>query len=321
MIRINGRIIIGAFIASALIGAAVLLTTENADGQSRDETDLRALRKQALSLVNQARTTRDRSELHLSEPLNAAAQSHAEDMLQRNYYSHTSPEGDDVRDRFMDQGGSRWKLVAENIATCRGCSVPSDAGRVREFHEGWMQSPGHRRNILQEGLSGFGFGIAGADGTIYAVQTFAGAGTSAGGEEQVREKSLSRDEQSDFALSVLNEKRREAGLSPLQPSDHLAQAALNLQENGSSLNDGRDIYAALPEGRGDWRSINLLQATCGGCGTEPMRSDIRRFLDQWLDGRASQSPLLAESATHFALHLHANGEGRKSAIALVGSHF
>ena len=56
--------------------------------------------------------------------LDKAAQAHAEDMLQRHYYAHETPEGKDPRDRFLAAGGSPSSLVEENIARCAGCPVP-----------------------------------------------------------------------------------------------------------------------------------------------------------------------------------------------------
>jgi uncharacterized protein YkwD len=91
-------------------------------------------------------------------------------MLKRGYFDHVSPEGTTGQDRL----GGDWRLVAENIAMCTGCSA--DAARVEEFHAGWMESAGHRANILAEGITAFGFGLAVEADTIYAVQTFAGPG-------------------------------------------------------------------------------------------------------------------------------------------------
>lgn len=142
---------------------------------------LGALRQEALSLVNQTRRERGLAALSLTGPLNAAAQSHAEDMARRGYYAHFSPEGEDALGRYRANGGQRYRIVAENIANCGGCPVPPTEERVRRFHSDWMNSPGHRKNILRSGVENFGFGIAAANGRIYAVQTFAGGDPSFGG--------------------------------------------------------------------------------------------------------------------------------------------
>lgn len=116
------------------------------------------LRKYALELVNKERTSRHLAPLRLEAKLIRAAQSHADDMLRRNFYSHNSPEGKTVSDRYQAAGGNRWLLTAENIAKCTGCKSPVDENYIRQMHKGWMESPGHRANILRKGLTEFGYG-------------------------------------------------------------------------------------------------------------------------------------------------------------------
>ncbi len=129
-----------------LSSSLALFAAFDASAQTDDLSSL------ALSLVNEARAENDLAPLESTSTLAEAAEAHADDMLTRAYYSHESPDGDTVQDRVIDAGGSRWQLVAENIARCRGCEA-ADADRVRAFQEGWMQSPGHRENILREGLA------------------------------------------------------------------------------------------------------------------------------------------------------------------------
>src|SRR5690606_15507060 len=73
-------------------------------------------------------------------------------------------------DRWRAQGGGQWQAVGENILYCNTCATPS--AQARQFHERWMQSPGHRRNIMRADFEEFGFGMASAGGKIYAVQNF-----------------------------------------------------------------------------------------------------------------------------------------------------
>src|SRR5690606_13531909 len=147
---------------------------------------------------------RDLEPLTLSDPLNAAAQAHAEDMLARGYYDHLSPEGEDVADRYRAAGGGEWRRVQENIATCSPCAGAPGAGLVARLHEGWMDSPGHRENILRPGITRFGFGIAaGRDGPLYAVQTFAGPGAQGTGAEAAP---LAPEEAAEAFAEAVNER-------------------------------------------------------------------------------------------------------------------
>ena len=133
------------------------------------------LRNEALAMVNQSRKEEGLPALRLDNALTEAAQRHAEDMLKNGYFSHVSPSGKTVRDRYAAAGGSAGKFVAENIAQCSNCRP--DREQIKLLHQGWMNSPGHRANILARGLESFGFGLAANGSRIYAVQTFAGPGT------------------------------------------------------------------------------------------------------------------------------------------------
>ena len=87
-------------------------------------------------------------------------------MLRDDYFAHVAPDGTSPRDRYLDAGGRRNRVVRENIAQCSGCPVPPGVDRVEAFETGfdrveafetgWMNSPEHRRNLLSEGLEGFG---------------------------------------------------------------------------------------------------------------------------------------------------------------------
>ena len=156
--------------ARACLAATLWLALAFADGpvaQAQQVGDLERLRQRALELVNQVRSEHDLPPLELGDILNEAAQAHAEDMLARDYYGHVSPDGENVMDRYQEAGGDRWRLVLENIAQCQGCPTPPTAERVEAFQEGWMESPGHRENILSRGLDRFGFGIAASDMADY----------------------------------------------------------------------------------------------------------------------------------------------------------
>ncbi|MEE2861122.1 MAG: CAP domain-containing protein [Pseudomonadota bacterium] len=289
-------------------------------GSAVEAQDAETLSRHALDLVNEARQEQGLGSLALGDDLEEAAQAHAADMLERDFYAHVSPEGDDVADRYTDAGGSEWELVAENIARCIGCDVPADLQRVDAFQEGWMNSPGHRANILAEGLERFGFATASDDRTVYAVQTFAGPGTSRGEEPG---RAVDSQAAAELALQRINAARKENGLKPLQLDRGLQQAAAELipaDLQGFALDDLDNLGDALPEDAlQGWRRIQTMGSTCGGCGTEPVEGDVRAILGDWLD---SDSPyrqqILQEGLTDAGMILRANGQGRKVALLLLG---
>jgi len=273
---------------------------------------------QALGLVNASRGEAGLPALETGADLTEAARAHAEDMMARGFYGHVSPEGGTVQDRFRAAGGSDWELVAENIARCSGCPA-ADAARISALHEGWMDSPGHRENILRQGLTRFGFAVVGGGGRdLYAVQTFAGPGQSRGGSGEAADP----DEAAAAALDRLNAARREAGVPALAASPVLAGAAQRLVPEdiaGLSLSGIGDLHQALPpEDLRRWDAVASLAGSCGGCGAQVTRGDARDFIDDWLEPERYRDRLLDPALTHFGFVLRSDGAGRKLALGLAG---
>jgi uncharacterized protein YkwD len=93
-----------------------------------------------------------------------AAQAHSVDMVRRAFFAHENPDGKQVWDRAV-AAGYPYRKVAENIA----------AGQrtAREVVLGWMNSPGHRANILDGQLTQIGVGCAeGGTYGVYWTQVF-----------------------------------------------------------------------------------------------------------------------------------------------------
>lgn len=103
-----------------------------------------------LELVNLERYVRNRSLLGWQENLARVARSHSRDMATNNFFSHDSPSTGRPLDRMLAAGINPCG-VSENIA-----SGYIDAHAV---HHAWMNSAGHRRNILEPQVKFFGAGI------------------------------------------------------------------------------------------------------------------------------------------------------------------
>lgn len=100
--------------------------------------------------------------------LTNAARGHSQDMLARNYFEHTSPEGRTPADRTRAAGYPSG-FVGENIA--HGYATPDAVVR------GWMNSPGHCENIMTGSYRYLGVGLAerpGQRGSQYWTQKFGG---------------------------------------------------------------------------------------------------------------------------------------------------
>ncbi|MEO0765513.1 MAG: CAP domain-containing protein [Pseudomonadota bacterium] len=92
-----------------------------------------------LSAINTARAAEGRSALVYDPRLEAAARAHGEDMAAQKFFSHTGSDGSDIGARLRRQGYA-FCFGAENIAAGQRSLVDVMAA--------WMQSRGHRRNIL-----------------------------------------------------------------------------------------------------------------------------------------------------------------------------
>ena len=121
---------------------------------------------QVLDLVNEERTARGLSPLTYSEELAKVAASHSADMANRNYFSHNSPEGVTPFNRIKNAGIS-YKSAGENIAA--GQDTPE------AVVDAWMNSDGHRANILNKNFTKMGVGcVYGGSYGIYWTQLFTG---------------------------------------------------------------------------------------------------------------------------------------------------
>lgn len=124
-----------------------------------------------LELTNRQRQNNGLPRLALSQSLGRAAQNHAGDMVNGNFFSHTGSNGSSVADRAREEG-YQFQMIGENIAMGTN-RTPSSA------IEGWMNSPGHRANILNPNYTEIGFGIALRGNEYYYVQVFGrGSGSS-----------------------------------------------------------------------------------------------------------------------------------------------
>ena len=101
--------------------------------------------------------------LTVNKILMKAAQKKAEDMAERGYFQHDTPEGRTPWDAIADDGYI-FSAAAENIAT--GHNSPADVLKA------WMGSPGHRRNILDRRFKEIGVGIARVKVGYVVVQLF-----------------------------------------------------------------------------------------------------------------------------------------------------
>jgi uncharacterized protein YkwD len=121
--------------------------------------------------INNARTKNGLSALKFDARLSAAARGHAKDMADRNFFDHHSGRaGFDTPGDRIHQAGSFEQAWAENIAFEQG---EPDSRIVTTFVTGWINSPGHFKNIMTPSFTHTGVGVFKSnDGRVYGVQVF-----------------------------------------------------------------------------------------------------------------------------------------------------
>lgn len=121
-----------------------------------------------VQLTNEERVANGLPALTENSLLNTIAEMRAKDMLEKDYFEHISPTGEQASD-LAQYVGYQYEIIAENIGA-------GDFINNRKIVNGWMQSPGHRENILSRDVQEIGAAILkgkmkGSE-TYIAVQIF-----------------------------------------------------------------------------------------------------------------------------------------------------
>jgi uncharacterized protein YkwD len=133
-------------------------------------TDLVQVSAATLCLINQQRAVAGEAPLQANAALTTAASSHSAEMVALDYFSHVSPSGQAPLDRVVaaGYGGPEAALsVAENIAAVDSPATPTAVVAM------WMNSPGHRANILNAVYADSGIGVT--PGTPASLDIVGGA--------------------------------------------------------------------------------------------------------------------------------------------------
>lgn len=131
-------------------------TTAPASGLTADES-------KAFQLLNADRAANGLPALKVNMNLVRLAENYAQDMINRKYFSHYNPEGQSPFDR-MQQAGISYRYAGENLAI---------NSNVAAAEKAFMNSPGHRANILSPNFTEVGLGVRyNSAGSAYVVQEF-----------------------------------------------------------------------------------------------------------------------------------------------------
>jgi uncharacterized protein YkwD len=116
--------------------------------------------------INQVRQDKELQPLEHNEKLAQVARNYSRQMAENNFFSHTGNDGSTLQDRVSAAGIIYW-VVGENLF--KSTNVPQP---VKVAVDGWMESPGHRENILRPVFTETGVGVWRVNNTYYITQLF-----------------------------------------------------------------------------------------------------------------------------------------------------
>ena len=138
--------------------------------------------QEILRLTNNERAGHGLKSLKLDDALSLIAREHGEDMYSRDFFEHDNPDGDGPTERAERKGirttSRNWIGIAENIGITPigdvvGCGyISSEEDVAKCAVNGWMQSSGHRENILDTNYDVIGVGVYCTDSNCWNTQDF-----------------------------------------------------------------------------------------------------------------------------------------------------
>ncbi len=181
-----------AFLASCTAPRPSLPEGRGASPTRKPAVDVSRLERKIHDLIDLERRKQGLKPLDLDPALSRIARAHSRDMADRKYFSHDSPEGEDFSARYRKAGyrcsvrvDSTIYMGGENIAlnnlyssmtTVNGVvsyDWNSEEKIARTTVQGWMDSAGHRKNILTPHFRKEGIGVHIApDDRVYITQNF-----------------------------------------------------------------------------------------------------------------------------------------------------
>jgi uncharacterized protein YkwD len=137
-------------------------------GEGFTEAQRVEFEKEVFRLINEKRAAAGLLKIVWSDDVARIARLHSRNMAALDFFGHKGADGKTVDERADQLGVRKWQAIGENIAFIRGFKNPLETAV-----EKWMQSPGHRENLLNPRWkeTGIGIGIT-DDGTFYFTQVF-----------------------------------------------------------------------------------------------------------------------------------------------------
>lgn len=160
-------------------------STPTGDSGSSSQVDRAELERLVHQAVNEQREAHGLNELAFDDGLREVARYHSRDMAEEDYFAHNAPDGETLGDRYerfgyecrVPMGDGRYATGGENIfMTAYSGYTYTEAEIANRTVEGWMDSPGHRENLLRDywRSEGIGVYVTERDGrtVVYVTQNF-----------------------------------------------------------------------------------------------------------------------------------------------------
>ena len=218
-----------------MLWAVALLCVSTAWAQA--ESDASAAEQELLRRTNQEREKAGAPALEWNQWLTQAARQHAQEMARRGGLSHRFEGEPSLRDRLAATP-LRFDASAENLAF---------GDEVDDIHRGWMNSPGHRANILNPKYNAIGIAVVRRGKYLYAAQNFAH-----------RMANRSDNELEDTVVAAVEQVGREQGFPHMQRlalprlrRSACEMARTNKLSAGGILQEGGQFRSAIAFTEGD----------------------------------------------------------------------
>ena len=139
------------------------------ESQNNDSNFMAQVESMIFNKVNEERSKSGLAPLSYNGTMERYARLKSQDMGDRGYFDHNNLEGELITAQ-MQRDGVSYNSWGENIAYISGVSDP--AALANQFMTNWMNSSGHRANILSSNFSSIGIGVYKIGNTVYATQEF-----------------------------------------------------------------------------------------------------------------------------------------------------
>jgi uncharacterized protein YkwD len=153
-------LVLSVFLASASSPSAIdVKGTSTSQGNSttvisKPTAELNDYENAVACLINDYRVSSGLNAIAFEPTLTYIAKYRSQDLMDRNYWSHYTPEGTTVFNLFR-ANGVKYKIGGENL----GQATPASVGSPEAFMNAWQNSPSHNANILRNGYNYIGVGM------------------------------------------------------------------------------------------------------------------------------------------------------------------